>query len=33
VYVHLDYEDGPNPTLLDDVAGCSPPPRRLRNVG
>jgi integrase len=30
VYVHLDHEDGPDPTLLDEVAGCAPAPRRLK---
>jgi integrase len=30
VYVHLDAEDGPDPTLLDDLAGCAPAPCRLR---
>jgi integrase len=28
-YVHLDAEDGPDPTLLDDLAGCA---RSLRVV-
>jgi integrase len=23
-YVHLDAEDGPDATLLDDLAGCAP---------
>ena len=32
VYVHTDAEDGPDPALLDDVAGCAPTPRRLRVV-
>src|SRR5438067_1230998 len=30
VYVHLDAEDGPDPTLLDDLSGCAPAPRRLK---
>lgn len=24
VYIHLDAEDGPDATLLDDLAGCAP---------
>jgi integrase len=32
VYVHTDAEDGPDPALLDDVAGCAPAPQRLRVV-
>jgi integrase len=32
VYVHTDAEDGPDPALLDDVAGCAPKARRLRVV-
>jgi integrase len=32
VYVHLDAEDGPDVSVLDDVAGCGPAPRPLRVV-
>ncbi len=27
VYVHLDASDGPDPQLLDDLAGCDEPSR------
>jgi integrase len=33
VYVHTDADDGPDPALLDELAGCAPtPPRRLHVV-
>jgi integrase len=32
VYVHLDAEDGPDATLLDDLAGCAPAPPSLAAV-
>lgn len=30
VYVHLDADDGPDPEMLDDLAGCAPAPTLLR---
>ena len=32
VYVHLDADDGPDPSMLDDLAGCAPEASRLRLV-
>jgi integrase len=32
VYVHMNADDGPDPALLDDLAGCAPAPRQLRAV-
>lgn len=32
VYVHLDADDGPDPELLDDLAGCVARPRSILRV-